>query len=274
MNMTTDPSDAGGSSRPTELQFDQADYAGGAEPPPGAICAACNRVIPDVYFEAGGQILCATCREKVGALARGGSRVGRVLRALVAGVAMAGLGAGLYYGVAAISGYEIGLVAIVLGALVGGAVRWGARRRGGAFYQCLAVLLTYLSVGASYSIFAIRAYAQQQHELAATQPAPASAPATQAGTAAGADDAAAQVPNPQEALWALVMLLGFVFWLLAALPVLASIESPMGFLIIGIALYQAWRMNKRVQVEVTGPYAVAVARPPSAPEPGSEQASG
>jgi hypothetical protein len=270
MNMTTDPGDIGGASQPTELQFDQADHRGAVETPAGATCTVCKRAIPDVYFEAGGHILCATCRAKLGALAEGGSRAGRVLRAVLAGAAMAGVGAGLYYGVTAVSGYEIGLVAIVLGALVGGAVRWGARRRGGAFYQCLAVLLTYLSVGASYSIFAIQAYAQQRHEVAATQPATTSAPAG----ADGADDTATHVPKPREALWAMAMLLGLVFWLLVALPVIASIESPMGFLIIGIALYQAWRMNKRAQVVVTGPYAVAVAAPPLPPDPSAEQASG
>jgi hypothetical protein len=35
----------------------------------------------------------------------------------------------------------------------------------------------------------------------------------------------------------------------------------MGWIIIGIALYEAWKINKREVVQVTGPYAVTATAP-------------
>ena len=48
------------------------------------------------------------------------------------------------------TGYEIGLIAIQVGFLVGGAVRAGSEGRGGRGYQVLAVLLIYISICANY----------------------------------------------------------------------------------------------------------------------------
>src|SRR6266566_11816 len=56
------------------------------------------------------------------------------------------VGAAVYFGIAALTGYEFGLVAIVVGLLVGGAVRKGSNGRGGRRYQLLAVFLTYTAV--------------------------------------------------------------------------------------------------------------------------------
>jgi hypothetical protein len=44
--------------------------------------------------------------------------------------------------------------------------------------------------------------------------------------------------------------------LAAAAPFLAGIENVLGLLIIGFALFQAWQMNRRVPLTITGPYAV------------------
>src|SRR2546422_2854982 len=56
------------------------------------------------------------------------------------------LGAGLYFGIEAATGYELGLVAVVVGLMVGGAVRKGSNGRGGWRYQALAMFLTYCAV--------------------------------------------------------------------------------------------------------------------------------
>src|SRR5205807_3550097 len=47
-------------------------------------------------------------------------------------------------------GYYIGLIDILLGLVVGGAVSVGSRRRGGRAYQVLAVVLSYLSISANF----------------------------------------------------------------------------------------------------------------------------
>ena len=60
------------------------------------------------------------------------------------------IGCGIWYAVRALTGYEVGLIAIIVGLLVGGAVRKGSKRRGGRLYQTLAVLLTYASIVSTY----------------------------------------------------------------------------------------------------------------------------
>ena len=69
------------------------------------------------------------------------------------------------------TGYEIGLVAIVVGLLVGGAVRKGSGARGGWFYQLMAVALTYAAISGSYFIFAARSSRTSSHRRP-TKPLP------------------------------------------------------------------------------------------------------
>ena len=60
-------------------------------------------------------------------------------------------GAAIYYAVIAIAHLEIGIVAILIGYMVGWGVRKGAGGRGGRRFQILAVVLTYWAVGLAYS---------------------------------------------------------------------------------------------------------------------------
>jgi len=54
-----------------------------------------------------------------------------------------------------------------------------------------------------------------------------------------------------------VALLAVICGIAFAAPFLTLPENIIGLLIIGFALHQAWRMNKRKQVTITGPYALA-----------------
>lgn len=63
-----------------------------------------------------------------------------------------------------LTGYSIGLVAIVVGAVVGLAVRKGARGRGGWVYQGMAIILTYLAIAASYVPDVIKAIEKGEAE--------------------------------------------------------------------------------------------------------------
>jgi hypothetical protein len=59
-----------------------------------------------------------------------------------------------------------------------------------------------------------------------------------------------------QALLGLVALLA----LAAAAPILAGFQNIVGMLIIGFALFEAWRQNQRLQLAITGPYRVGVKR--------------
>src|SRR5207302_1730075 len=55
----------------------------------------------------------------------------------------------IWYLIRKATGYEVGIVAILVGFLIGGAVRKGSGNRGGWVYQLMAVLLTYGCISAS-----------------------------------------------------------------------------------------------------------------------------
>jgi len=78
------------------------------------------------------------------------SHVPTLLRGAALGVLAAAVGAGIYYAIAEVTGYEFGLMSIVLGLMVGFAVRRGARARGGWRYQTLAMFLCYAAICATY----------------------------------------------------------------------------------------------------------------------------
>src|SRR5205823_3118619 len=107
--------------------------------------------IDESYYEVNGQVLCPRCSEAIQAHLAGGAGLLRFARAGVYGVAAAVAGFALYFGVLKLTGLAIGLISIVVGLMVGSAVRAGARGRGGWAYQALAVGLTYLAIVASYA---------------------------------------------------------------------------------------------------------------------------
>ncbi len=144
-----------------QLQFDQAEYSTSAPRASGASCTNCNQPIADAYFEIGGKIVCGPCRQRIEEAFRGGSRLARGMRSLLYGTLAAMAGAVVYYLIVRVTGLNIGLIAIVVGLMVGGGVRRGSGNRGGRFYQLLALLLTYSSIVAMNAPFFLEAAFQQ-----------------------------------------------------------------------------------------------------------------
>ncbi len=126
------------------LQFDQAEFATPASD--GPACTVCHRPIADEYYELNGKVFCARCRHGVEAAFRGGSPFARVIKALILGSVAAAVGASIYYAIIRTTGWNIGLVSVVVGLMVGGAVRRGSGNRGGLGYQFLALFLTYSAI--------------------------------------------------------------------------------------------------------------------------------
>jgi hypothetical protein len=48
-----------------------------------------------------------------------------------------------------------------------------------------------------------------------------------------------------------------IFALTMAAPFLVAVEAPLGLLIVGFALWEAWRMSRGLPLSLDGPYRVA-----------------
>jgi hypothetical protein len=212
------------------MQFDVAEYST-ANKPAAATCAACKRPISQVYYTANEAAICQTCHAQHAAAFAGGSKLKRVFAATGLGL-LAGLaGAALWYLVRVAANLQLGLIAIVVGFGVGIAVRKGSQGRGGWFYQTLAIVLTYGCICAQYMPEPLKnAYSAEMDVLG----------------------------------WVIVVTIVFLYSLAA--PFLAGIENIIGILIIGIALYEAWRINKRPSIQFAGPFYL---KAPAAGAPGT-----
>ena len=247
----TDP--AAGTPADRSLQFDRAERAGQT---PGTACSFCQQPIAGSYYEINGKVACLGCRGQIMAAWNRGSPALRFAKALGLGAAAAALGAGVYFGVEALTGYEFGLIAVVVGLLVGAAVRRGSSGRGGWRYQVLAMFLTYSAVVATDSTLIAR---ELRKEIQARADSVGVAPSV--ATTPVAVNAAAttghQRPGPLALLFGVIVLLGLAY----AAPVIIGFSSPLHLLIAGFALYEAWKLNRGVTLRVTGPYQAARAVP-------------
>lgn len=127
-----------------DLQFQKAEFSGD-----GPKCASCQAPIETEYYHLSGQVICPRCAERV----RSGQQRppnSAVLRGLMYGAGMAVACWAGYAAILAITGLEIGLIAIAVGYLVGRAVRTGSNGLGGLRVQLISVALTYLAITFAY----------------------------------------------------------------------------------------------------------------------------
>jgi hypothetical protein len=208
-------------SAPPALSFERAEYVSASA---GSVaCSVCNASPKDAYFRCGQATLCARCAEEF----RGGrlpARSGGLFRALGYGVLAAAGGSCVYYLISAVTGYEFGLIGILLGFAVGAAVRNGSGARGGWLYQLLAMLLIYLAI--------VSTYVPQLLDMAAEN-----------GPARDALEQTIRV-----VLAAIVSLVA---------PILMGLDNLFGLFILGIAMLEGWKINKRERIAVEGPFPLA-----------------
>jgi hypothetical protein len=244
----------------TSLQFDRAEFQQGSAE---TTCAFCQQPVFGSYFQINDAIGCEACRYAMeSAEADTGSGVGRSARAAGAGLTASIGGAALYYAISALTGYEFGLIAIVVGVAVGRAVRWGSRGRGGWRYQTLAMALTYFAIVATYIPPIIKAISDRPAEAASSSPTAAPSPGTATPPAApSAQDLDADgAPTFGRFILAVAILLAFA----CAAPFLGGAQNIMGIIIIGIGMYEAWKTNRHVPLVVSGPHAIAHVERPAA----------
>lgn len=246
---------------PSPLKFDKADFGDDAKT--SLTCGFCNLSIDGEYYEVNGQTACADCRDQYARLGNGGTPVGRFARAVMLGGIGGVVGAGVYYAVLALTGYEIGLVAIAVGFLVGIGVRVGSGGLGGRAYQVLAVAITYLAIVSTYIPFIIEEIRNMPEEqLEATEstsgeaPTPGVSPVEEEG-ATLAESESFPEDDVEAGLAQMLLALIFLVVLAMASPFLAGIQNIIGLAIIGFALYEAWRLNVRQSFSIEGPFRLA-----------------
>ena len=243
------------------LQFDRVVTKAASSGPPGKVavsCAGCQTSIETEYFDVNGNIVCGRCRATVESAADTPRGVVPLVTAGVYGLGAGVVGAAIYYAVMAIAHLEIGIVAILIGYMVGYGVRKGAGGRGGRRFQVLAVALTYASVALAYAPIAVK-------QAIDADPAAQKAAAVETGgnthAAAATDSGGAAAGQP--GVWRVLLSLAFLSALIAALPVLVVLGSfPSGLIsgfIIFIGMQQAWRMTGAACLQIRGPYRVGVA---------------
>jgi hypothetical protein len=135
------------------------------------------------------------------------------------------------------------------------------------------MVLTYVSITASYVPLVIKGIveagaannvASAASSKGSPEQAPGEAPAAAPEDFAGPSNDGTAQPKAtgKSGAGALVLALGLVLGLAFAAPFLGGTRNVMGILIIGIGLYEAWKINRRVPL--SGPFRFGPAMPPLA----------
>jgi hypothetical protein len=222
-------SDADESATRSELSFERAEFEN--QHKPTLSCGYCKKPLSTQYWQISRRPACAECRSVVEREVDASMSRARFISAFQYGVLAAAAGSVAWIIISKVTGYEIGIVAIGIGYLVGKAVRKGAGGFGGTRYQVLAMFLTYSAIALA-SLPAIFEAIRHSHSSGA------SAAPTHVGLAGMLE------------AWA--TLIAFAY----ASPFLGGMQNIMGLFIIGIGLYEAWKLTRAIPLNVLGPFPI------------------
>jgi hypothetical protein len=256
------------SSRGDELQFERVGTGAHSGSAAGVVCSGCQATLTAEYFEVNGKPFCETCRRTIEQQVATPRTVGALLKSGLFGFGAAIAGGLGYFIFVSVTGYELSLITIFVGYMVGFAVRKGATGRGGRRYQLIAAAMTYWAVGLSYGLLGMKATLDEKGGKTPvatdTSHARAVPPADTAlvvrPQAAGVDSAASTRSAERVSTGRMLAALGMLTILPFALPVLVIFGSGASgllsavILLIGIA--QAWAMTRAPKLNVTGPHRV------------------
>ena len=227
------------------LQFQKAESVEESSAPGAHICGACKRAFSGQYYWVNGVKVCSDCGPLIEA-ARKAPRPHLLLKAFMWGLGAAIAGTAIYATVTIVTNLQLALIAILIGYLVGKAIRHACQGRGGRPQQIMAVVLTYFSITASFIPIAI--HHQIVNASAKKAALDAQAP-TSDGTAAAQPQQAK--PNPGW-LVTLATLVGIA--LFAPFLSLPSMGGFLSLLIIFWGLQRAWIISGQGEVVITGPH--------------------
>jgi hypothetical protein len=209
----------------------------------------------DKYYEADHSVICAACHTRLTAPASSEPERPRFTRAVAFGTLGALAAAAGYIALLATTGRELTILILLVGLVVGKAVRTGSGARGGRRFQWLAVALTYLAIATTYVPFVVKGYSRTSSRVAVAAPDDAGT-LNVAGSFLSAAMAPEPTPAPRSSLGGAALGLSALLLLAVAAPILEAANHAVTTLITLVALFQAWRMNRRVDLQITGPYRV------------------
>jgi len=138
-----------------------------------AICSSCMAEIPagDEVLVAGknrrepNSVLCSNCASTVEQALEAETKDPNLPPAILLGIVAAVVGGLIWYAIVALTNYQLGIVAVGIGYLVGLAVMFGAGKKRGPALQAIAVVITLIAmvVGEYFVIrhFAVKALAEE-----------------------------------------------------------------------------------------------------------------
>lgn len=263
------------SSQNEPLQFDTNEPVNETALPISLDCMVCKQPISSAYYALADQVLCERCCSAIKEQPKT-NRVFAFAKATIAGTIAGLAGALLWYGIRVALNLEIGLVAILVGYMVGKTIH-RASGRGGIAYQILAVAVTYSCISANYIPDIVTSLIQsiektEEGEVKAAPVLGGQEPDKNyeskeivdgqdaAQDSAVANDVGAIRENPTIVGFAIACIVFtiVVFVISLATPIFMGMQSPIGFLIVAFALWEAWRFTAFRPLPITGPYQLAV----------------
>jgi hypothetical protein len=243
------------------LQFDKATFASA---PTGIACGACNTTLLGKYWQAGGQPLCAHCRQAIEQSIAEAQTNASFVRALVRAGAVA-LACGVAYAMfVELTNIVFGLVTIGIGYLVGGAMQKVTRGFGTRRYQILAVVLTYLAVSMGNIAPIVKEFDRSSQHATGTSETSNATNSEQQPVANENSAEAAPTPAPETAgsssFGSMIKAFALLFVLCLASPFFGLTTGMSGLLSLAIVFFglqSAWRRSAGAGITVTGPFEVA-----------------
>jgi hypothetical protein len=200
-----------------DLQFDKAEYSG-----PSGIgnCVMCARPIHDTYWHANGQNICGDCATTLQQAKQAPER------SLITKGALYALGAAIgcaiaYAAILIITNYELALISIAVGWLVGKAARIGTGGLGGRPVQIVAVIATYMAISGSLFFQILYSFFKDGKV----------------------------VSGPASYLMLFFISMGKPFFELQE-----GFGGLLGLAILFFGLQQAWQQTRAIQITLAGPY--------------------
>ncbi len=221
--------------RPEDLQFEHAIPINAST----QLCAACKTPLTGQYFQAQGLPVCPQCADRINSRQQAPPPIS-LLPAVLYGSAAAFAGFLIYATVSIAFDLQLALISILVGVMVGKAVRKGSKGLGGRPQQILAVALTYFAITTSD----IPVFIHEAMKTPAKTTQASAAPSLNTNTS----------PRTKTSL---ASALGFLLLLALAAPFMSLASGLSGILNIAIiffGLQNAWKLTGRTDLMVTGPY--------------------